>query len=125
MKKNNRMVRINDEIQKEAAQIIRGELQDPRIGSVVSVTRVETTQDLKYCKIYVSALGSTEERQTALDAVRDAGGYIRRLIAERINLRQTPQLTFVADDSIERGMRISKLIDEANKDNSLKREDQP
>ena len=110
----NRMIRINDEIQKEVAQIIRGELQDPRIGAVVSVVRVETTKDLKHCKVFVSALGDESQHKEAFEAIQNASGYIRKLVAQRINLRATPQLTFVFDNSIERGVWLSKLIDEVN-----------
>jgi len=110
----NRMIRIDDEIQKEVAQIIRGELQDPRIGAVVSVMRVETTRDLKFCKVYISVLGDDKQREEAFEAVKSASGYIRRLVAQRINLRVTPQFTFVSDDSIERGIRLSKIIDGLN-----------
>ena len=114
--KGSRLVRINDEIQREVAGIVRGELKDPRIGTMVSVLRVETTQDLKFCKIFVSAMGNEDERREAFEGIRSAGGFIRRLLAERLNLRATPQLTFVLDDSIEHGIRISKLLDELNKD---------
>ena len=111
MKKNNtRITRINDEIARTAANIIRFELSDPRIGTVVSVTEVNTTPDLKYCKISVSVLDDrTEETMAALES---ATGFIRKRIAETLNLRHTPELTFVTDDSIAHAMRMHKLIDE-------------
>ncbi|MDR0958664.1 MAG: 30S ribosome-binding factor RbfA [Clostridiales bacterium] len=112
--KNNRLVRVNDEIKREVAAIFLTELSDPRIrGGVVSVTNVETTPDLKFCKIFISSLGTDEEKKAALDGAVSATGYVRKQIAAKLNLRLTPAITFVADDSIEHGARISKLIDEA------------
>ena len=110
MKRNNRMTRVNDEITKELANIIRGELKDPRIGVMTSVLRVETTQDLKYCKIFISVLGNDEEKKEVMKGLKSASGYIRHLLAERINLRITPELMFRLDDSVEYGIKMSKLI---------------
>lgn len=84
MKTNNRLSRINDEIMKELSQIIRAELKDPRIGVMTSVIRVETTQDLKYCKVYVSVLGDEKDKENVMKGLQNAGGFIRRLIAQRI-----------------------------------------
>ena len=115
MKINTRISRVNDEIMKELAQIFRGELKDPRIGVMTSVLRVETTQDLKYCKVYVSVLGNDEEKKNVLAGLKNASGFIRHLLAERINLRATPELTFKLDDSVEYAVHMSKLIDEVSK----------
>ena len=112
---SNRIIKVNDEIQKETAEIIRGELKDPRIGRLVSVVRVETTRDLKFCKIYVSVLGNEEEQESAFEGIKSASGYIRSQLAKRLNLRTTPELIFILDDSIEYGIRMSRLIDEVNK----------
>ena len=112
MKRNNRMTRVNDEITKEIANIIRGELKDPRIGVMTSVLRVETTQDLKYCKIFISVLGNDEEKKEVMKGLKSASGYIRHLLAERINLRITPELMFRLDDSVEYGIKMSKLIEQ-------------
>ncbi|HIW25735.1 MAG TPA: 30S ribosome-binding factor RbfA [Firmicutes bacterium] len=112
MKRNNRMTRVNDEITKELANIIRGELKDPRIGVMTSVLRVETTQDLKYCKIFISVLGNDEEKKEVMKGLKSASGYIRHLLAERINLRITPELMFRLDDSVEYGIKMSKLIEQ-------------
>lgn len=112
MKRNNRMTRVNDEIAKEMANIIRGELKDPRIGVMTSVLRVETTQDLKYCKVFISVLGNDEEKAAVMKGLKSASGYIRHLLAERINLRITPELMFKLDDSVEYGIRMSKLIEQ-------------
>ena len=115
MKNNNRMTRINDEILKELAQILRGELKDPRVGVMTSVLRVDTTPDLKYCKVYVSVLGNDEEKQGVMKGLKNATGFIRRLLAQRVNLRNTPELIFKLDDSVEYSIRMSKLIDEISK----------
>lgn len=111
MKTNNRMIRINDEIKKEVSEILRSELKDPRITSLMSVLKVETTTDLKYCKIYVSVLGDKEQSETAMKVLKGAKGYIRSLLASRINLRNTPELIFIYDDSLAYGIHISKILD--------------
>ena len=116
MKTNNRLSRINDEIMKELSQIIRGELKDPRIGAMTSVIRVDTTQDLKYCKVYVSVLGGAEEKENVMKGLKNAGGFIRRLIAQRINLRYTPEMIFKLDESAEYAIRMDQLIDQISRD---------
>ena len=115
MKGNTRISRINDEILRELSQIIRTEVKDPRIGTMTSIIRVETTQDLKYCKVFVSVLGNDEEKDSVMKGLKNAGGFIRHLLAERLNLRYTPELTFKLDDSVEYAVRMSKLIDEESK----------
>ena len=110
-----RMIRINDEIARVTADLIRSELSDPRIGAVVSVLRAETTADLKHCKIFVSVLGEEEQQNETMTALSKASGFIRKRVAETINLRQTPEIKFIFDDSIEHGMRMRKLIEEVNK----------
>ena len=109
-----RLIKINDEITRTSAEIIRQELSDPRIGEVVSIIRSDTTADLKTCKIFVSILGGEAEREKTMTALQKASGFVRKRIAELINLRQTPEIKFVYDDSIEHGMRMRKLIDEVN-----------
>ncbi len=115
MKNSTRMIRINDEIRKEVSEILRSELKDPRIGTITSVLKVETTNDLKYCKVYVSILGDEDKKKETIEVLKNASGYIRKLIAERINLRCTPEFKFILDDSLEYGIKISKLIDEISK----------
>ena len=112
-KNNTRIIRINDEISRAAANIIRFEMTDPRIGTVVSVTKADTTTDLKFCKISVSVLADNAEE--TLQALSNAKGFIRKRIAETLNLRHTPELTFILDDSIAYAMRMHKLIDEVNR----------
>lgn len=105
---NYRRARINDEVQREMASILR-EVKDPRVkDAFVSVTAVDVTPDLKYAKIYYSALmGDKKELARGL---RAASGFIRSQIAQRLNLRITPELTFILDDSVEHGAHIAKLL---------------
>ncbi|MCL2664028.1 MAG: 30S ribosome-binding factor RbfA [Defluviitaleaceae bacterium] len=112
MKNNKRLTRIGDEIARVTAGIIRSELADPRIGTVTSVLRADIVNDLKYCTVSVSILGNEKQRDQSMEALRSATGYIRKRIAETINLRVTPEITFVFDNSIERGMIMQKKIDE-------------
>jgi len=114
MKINNRMIRVNDEIKKEVSEIIRSELKDPRVCTITSVLKTETTSDLKYCKIFVSILGDDNKKKEALEGLKNASGFIRKKIAERINLRNTPEIKFVLDDSLEYSFKISKIIDDIN-----------
>ena len=114
----NRISRVNDEIMREIAGIIRGELKDPRISSLVTVTKAETTTDLSNCKVYVSIMGDAEQKAEVLNGIKHAGGFIRKLIAERINLRNTPFLEFVLDDSLDYSMKISRLLDEVNRNDN-------
>ena len=121
MKKgSNRMIRINDEIQKEISAIIRGDLKDPRIGVITSVLKVDTTNDLKYCKVYISVLGDEDKKQEVMGVLKNATGFIRSLIAQRINLRITPELKFILDDSLEYSFKIDSLIRSVIKDDEEK-----
>ena len=115
MKPNTRMIRINEEIQRELAQIVRTEIQDPRVGSLTSVIRAQTTSDLKFCKVFVSVLGNDEEKQSVMVGLKNASGFMRRLLAERINLRNTPELTFKLDDSLEHSIRMNELMHQISK----------
>ncbi len=117
MRKNSiKNTRINGEVLRELAGIIRGEIKDPRINPMTSVVTVEVAPDLKTCKAYISVLGDEESQKNTLAGLRSAEGYIRRELARRINLRNTPEITFVLDQSIEYGVRMSKMIDEVTKD---------
>lgn len=121
---NSRIVRINDEILREVAIIIRSELKDPRTSNLISVINVDTTSDLKYCKIYVSVLGDEKTKQEALQGLKNASGFIRKQLATRINLRNTPELKFVLDDSLEYSIKMNTLIKEATKDLTEERDDE-
>lgn len=115
MRKNSiKNTRINGEVQKELSNIIRGGIKDPRIHPMTSVVSVDVTPDLKQCKAYISVLGDEEARERTLAGLKSAEGYIRRQLAKNINLRNTPQISFVMDQSIAYGVRMSKLIDDVN-----------
>ena len=118
MRKNSiKNTRINMEVQRELSEIIRTEIKDPRVnGAMTSVVAVEVTPDLKYCKAYIRVLGDEERAKDALTGLKSAVGYIRRELAHRVNLRNTPEITFVLDQSIEYGVNMSRLIDEVTKD---------
>ena len=106
--------RINGDVQRDLSNIIR-ELKDPRVGIMTSVTAVEVTPDLKYCKAYISVLGDDETKAETLAGLKSAAGFIRRELARTVNLRNTPEIKFIMDESIEYGMRMSKLIDDVRK----------
>lgn len=116
MRKNSiKNIRVNAEVQHELSNIIRNEIKDPRISTMTSVVAVDVTPDLKFAKAYISVLGSKEEQESTIKGLKNAEGYIRRQLASSINLRNTPQITFVLDQSIEYGVNMSRLIDEVNK----------
>lgn len=113
MRKNSiKNTRINGEVQRVLAEIIRGDIKDPRISPWTSVVAVEVAPDLKSCKVWISVLGDEEARQNTLQGLKSAEGYIKRQLAKIINLRNTPDITFVADQSIEYGVNMSRRIDE-------------
>lgn len=113
MRKNSvKNTRINGEVQRVLAQIIRGEIKDPRIAPMTSVVAVEVAPDLKTCKAWISVLGDEKAQTDTLAGLRSAEGYIRGQLARTINLRNTPQITFIMDQSIAYGVSMSKRIDE-------------
>ncbi len=113
MRKNSvKNTRVNGEVQKVLAEIIRGEIKDPRISPWTSVVAVEVAPDLKSCKAWISVLGGEEAREATLQGLKSAEGFIRRKLAKTINLRNTPEITFVMDQSIEYGVNMSHKIDE-------------
>ena len=106
---SNRIGRINEEIQKELSSLIRN-LKDPRVqDTMISITHVETTPDLRWAKVYVSFL-QEERAQDALKGLKSAGGYLRRELGSALNLRYTPELNWALDDSITYGAKMMKLI---------------
>ncbi len=113
MRKNSvKNTRINGEVQRVLAEIIRGEIKDPRISQWTSVVAVEVAPDLKSCKAWISVLGGEEERAATFAGLRSAEGFIRRQLARTINLRNTPEITFIMDQSIEYGVHMSHKIEE-------------
>lgn len=116
MRKNSiKNTRVNGEVQRELSNIIRMEIKDPRINPMTTVVAVEVAPDLKSCKAYISVLGDEKSQQDTLAGLRSAEGYIRRLLAKSINLRNTPEVKFVLDQSIEYGVNMSKLINDVNR----------
>ncbi len=122
MRKNSiKNVRINGEVQKELSNIIRNEIKDPRIHPMTSVVAVEVAPDLKSCKAYISVYGSEEAAKATIEGLKSAEGYIRRKLASSINLRNTPEIRFILDQSIEYGVHMTRLINEVN--SSIKTEE--
>lgn len=117
MRKNSvKNTRINAEVQKELAEIIRGEIKDPRISSLTSVIAVEVAPDLKNCKAYISVLGDEKAVKDTLAGLNSAVGFIKNRLAKSINLRNTPEIHFIMDQSIAYGVDMSKKIADVNRD---------
>lgn len=124
MRKNSiKNTRINGEVQKELSRIISMEVKDPRINPMTSVIAVEVTPDLKFAKAYISVLGDEESKQATQAGLKKASPFIRSQLAKRLNLRNTPELSFVIDQSIEYGVNMSKMIDEVTKNISQEDEE--
>ena len=121
MRKNSvKNTRINGEVLKELSNIIRSEIKDPRINPMTSVVAVEVAPDLKTCKAYISVLGDEKSQKDTITGLKSAEGYIRRQLARTANLRNTPEIRFILDQSIEYGINMSKLIDEVTEhDNKM------
>lgn len=116
MRKNSlKNTRINGEVQKVLADVIRGEIKDPRISSLTSVVAVEVSPDLKTCKAWISVLGDEKVQEDTLAGLKSAEGFIKSKVAKTINLRNTPEITFIMDQSIAYGVSMSKKIDEVTK----------
>lgn len=110
--KPQRLHRVAEEIQHELAELLRTEVKDPRVG-MVTVTHVEVSADMAHAKVYFTALTGREHGEAAEAALTRTGGFLRSRLSQRLKLFTVPQLTFVYDESIESGMRLSRLIDEA------------
>ncbi|CAM4242422.1 30S ribosome-binding factor RbfA [Paenibacillus tarimensis] len=109
-----RVGRVGEQIKKELSQIIQTELKDPRIG-FITVTGVDVTSDLSQARVYLSVLGSDEQKENTLKALAKGSGFIRSELGKRIRLRHTPELEFRFDSSIEYGSRIESLLEEINR----------
>ena len=119
MRKNSvKNTSINGEVLKELSNIIRSEIKDPRINPMTSVVSVEVAPDLKTCKAYISVLGDEQSQKDTITGLKSAEGYIRRELARTVNLRNTPEIKFILDQSIEYGINMSKLIDEVTQKDS-------
>lgn len=116
MRKNSiKNTRVNGEVQRELSNIIRGDIKDPRINPLTSVVAVEVAPDLKTCKAFISVLGDEQSQKDTLAGLKSAEGYIRTRLAKSINLRNTPEIRFILDQSIAYGVHMSKLIDDVNR----------
>jgi len=105
-------IRINESVKEELSNIIRNEVKDPRIAPVVSVTEAIVATDLKNCKVMISVLGDEKAKEDTMEGLRSSSGFIRHMLAVNLNLRNTPELHFKLDESIEYGVEMSKRIDE-------------
>ncbi len=123
MRKNSiKNTRINGEVQKVLSTLISREIKDPRINPMTSVVSVEVSPDLKTARVYISVLGDEESKEETRKGLKSAASFMRGQLARTLNLRNTPELTFIIDNSIEYGVHMSHLIDEVNK--RLPREDE-
>ena len=119
MRKNSiKNTRINGEVKKELSILINREIKDPRINPLTSVIDVEVAPDLKTAKVYISVMGDEESKKETYKGLKSAASYMRSQLARSLNLRNTPELTFIIDSSIEYGVNMSKLIDEVNSQSS-------
>ena len=107
--------RVNTEVMHELSNILRGGIKDPRVAEFTSVVAVEVAPDLKTCKAYISVLGDEKAQADTIRGLQSAEGYIRRELAHSLNLRNTPEIRFVLDQSIEYGVAMSKKIDDITK----------
>ena len=108
--------RLALEIQRTLADIIRNELNDPRISTLASIIKVELSNDLQYCKVYITVYGTDEEVKNTFEGLEKAKGFIKRLLFEKIKLRKAPELTFVKDDSIAYSVHISEILNKINEE---------
>ena len=113
-----RIERVNNLIRHEVSSLLQRQVKDPRLGSFVTVTGVSTSSDLRYAKIFVSRIGTEEEKQQTLGGLAAASGFLRNELAKRLDLRRIPELRFQWDDSIERGARLLKLMDSFGAENT-------
>jgi ribosome-binding factor A len=108
--RSDRLRRVDEAVRQVLSDAVTGDLKDPRVG-FVTVTAVRTTPDLRHARVFVSVLGDAPQREATLDGLRSAHGYLQRRVAGELRLKHTPTLSFEYDDSVDRGMRISQLID--------------
>lgn len=111
---NKRINRISEEVRRVISKIIQNDIKDPRISPITSVSHVEVTRDLSFAKIFISILGDEEEKQSTIEGLESAKGYIKKELGREVKLRAMPELIFILDDSIERSMEMTKLINEVN-----------
>lgn len=113
-----RIQRLNSLLRHEISELLQRQVKDPRLGSFVAVTEVSISPDLRHARIFVSHIGSEEEKQETLSALASASSFFRRELTKRLRLRRIPELSFQWDDSIERGVHLLKLIDQITTDST-------
>jgi len=113
-----RIERVNNLIRQEISELLQRQVKDPRLGSFVAITEVSTSPDLKYAKVFVSHIGSEEEKRETLRVLTSASGFLRNELAKRLRMRRIPELNFEWDDSIERGAHLLDLIDKVSADSN-------
>jgi ribosome-binding factor A len=111
-----RTERVNDAIRVELSDIIRRRVKDPRIGALTSVTEVITSADLKHARVFISGMGSEDEKSATLKSLKSATGFLRTELSKRLTMRSTPELIFERDDSIERGAHLLEMMDQLSGD---------
>ncbi len=107
-----RIERVNNLIRREISELLQRHVKDPRLGEFIAITEVSTSPDLRYAKVFISSIGSEEEKQKTLSVLTAASGFLRKELAKNLRLRRIPQLSFSWDDSIEQGDRLTRLIDQ-------------
>lgn len=110
-----RTERINDLLREEISDLLRRELKDPRMAGLVSITEVDVSPDLRHAKVFVSVMGSEEEHRSTFEALGAAAGFLQRELRKRLSMRRTPELSFVADDSLKQGAHILALLEQERK----------
>ncbi|WP_077533145.1 30S ribosome-binding factor RbfA [Massiliimalia massiliensis] len=106
--------RVTQDIRRELSAILR-ELKDPRISSMLSIVKVSVSNDMSYCKVYVSAIEGFEKSKESVEGLKSATGFVKRELSNRLHLRKCPELTFIADDSIEYGAQINQMLEDLNR----------
>lgn len=121
MSNQQRAARVGDQMREELARLIRDQLKDPRIG-FVSIVKAEVSNDLRHAKIFISVLGNDAQKRESMKGLQSAAGFLRNEVGHAMQLRYTPELQFVLDDSIEHGTRIAELLVQVQKEQEEKRE---
>lgn len=111
---NKRVHQISEEVRKALSEIIQNKIKDPRIPDIISVTGVEVTNDLSFAKVYISVLGTDEEKESALEGLESAKGFMKKELGRMVKLRAMPELILLLDDSVDRYLELNRLLDEVN-----------
>ena len=110
--------RINEQLREEISTVLARQIKDPRLNSVISITRVESSSDLRSAKVYISVLGNDMQRKEALDGLQSAASFLRREIRDRINMKHTPFMTYLLDDSIQEADHLLRLLNDVKSEDT-------